>query len=99
MTPYLAWLLEDPYGAVRTVASETLRELPRAPQVEVEYFVSQPDGRVLRPQVMAEWRKRQVRNTAATHPAVLLDERGDLREDRLLELLSQRDDRPIALAE
>jgi predicted CXXCH cytochrome family protein len=92
MPPFLAPLLDDPYSAVRLIAERSLRRLG----YDLEYdFVGPSQERTLaREAVMDRWRELlAAKEGASIDPAATLDQMVIQR------LLSDRDDRPITIAE
>lgn len=98
MAPYLGQLLEDPYDAVRYVASRSLGSLPGIGVLDYDYM-GPPASRARWAQRVREaWRHVSV-PTEARRAAILIDANGDLMHDVFLRLLGERDDREVILAE
>jgi hypothetical protein len=99
MAPLLSQLLNDPYEAVRFIASNALTKLPDFGRTNYDPFVP-PDDRVR--QVSSAFNSWQAKSRLTKHrtdPELLLDSRGDI-DLRLLERLKkERNDRPMFLRE
>jgi len=98
VVPFLAQLLVDPYPTVRAVALASLRRQPG-----FESFEGDPSGPPLereaaRQRALDTWNARRGPGST-TSPAVLMGPRGQLRTALFQELLRQRDDRTVYLAE
>ncbi len=96
--PLLAQLLVDPYSAVRYVAHQSLRRLPGYESFEFD-FIDSPEDRRKRKQAATDlWMGQEVA-PESRRPELLISPSGSLQLDRLLELLSQRDDRKVRIIE
>jgi formate-dependent nitrite reductase cytochrome c552 subunit len=97
--PYLIYSLSDPYAAVRFDAWKSLQTLPGFPGFSFTYTA--PDG------VLSEAAKRayekwlgEIRDTKAVYrPETAIDAEGHFQQDVFQRLRSERDERPIILAE
>jgi hypothetical protein len=96
--PFLACLLDDPYDAIRLIAHRSLKQLPGFRDFPFN-FVGPPQQRgFARGQAWEIWHRAGARHLRS--PAtVLIDPQSGLQMERLLRLLSQRDDRPVNLTE
>jgi predicted CXXCH cytochrome family protein len=93
MAPFLAFLLDDPYAAVRYVAKESLRRLPGWEQPGYDYL-GPGDG------TRARILERYAAHPAAPgRPELLLEPDGALALARIQALLRARDDRRVDLRE
>ncbi len=97
LVPYLVQLMEDPYDAVRIIATRSLRTLPGYSDTRFDELAD-PDARA---RATAAIRERwEYRPPSAEHAAAtLFDERGEIDPVELARLLQRRDNRPINLAE
>ena len=96
MAPYLGQLLNDPYEAVRFIARRSLQGLPGQDVLDYD-FVGPVKQRVAASQrILQQW-SGQVRSKP--HAALLIDAEGKLNTTLFEQLLRQRDDRPLRLAE
>jgi hypothetical protein len=95
---FLGVLLGDPYDAVRHVAFRSLRNLPGFEGYEYDFLSSEGQRFSSGNEVINGW--LAVRDPGArSAPELLLDPNGRPRMSRLMELLSERDDRPVLYAE
>lgn len=98
MAPVLARLLVDPYAAVRFIAGRSLAARPAFADLGYDFVASEAEREAARAEALARWRGLP-REVPPDPAAVLLDEAGEPREDRVRHLLARRDDRRVALAE
>ena len=95
LPPYLLQLLEDPYHAVRLIATRSLQKLPGFEDFEYNWPTSDEIQERDHRRGLEIWRampKEPLRST-------LVGENGELFRDEYLRLLEQRDDRPVTVAE
>jgi hypothetical protein len=98
MAPVLANLLDDPYDAVRFIASRSLKAIPAYAALPYDFAAPQPSRYAAQLSTMRLWdRERQQLRTAM--PAVLITDQGALDVNEMLRLLKQRDHRPVLLRE
>ena len=99
MAPYLAELLADPYAAVRAVAARSLRTLPGHGALEFD-FVETPMARrsAVRAWVQEQWLS-QLGEAPRPVPGPLAAREGVLDRMAWLELVKERDVRPLTLIE
>jgi predicted CXXCH cytochrome family protein len=102
LPPYLAWLLEDPYSAVRLIANRSLKKLG----YDLNYdFLAPADVRsAARREALGRWQQRAADSNSGFPPHVLmdrglLDQEPRLRDDEVERLISTRDDRPVLITE
>jgi hypothetical protein len=97
MAPLLAQLLEDPYEAVRFIARRSLSTLPGMREIDVEASGLS----AAKAQVMLSWRSRAQAGLLPSEKLdrVYLTRAGDLDAAAVRAALSNRDDRPVNLAE
>src|SRR5690606_2686749 len=96
--PVLARLLVDPYAGVRFIAGRSLAARPAFADLGYDFVASEAEREAARAEALARWRGLP-REVPPDPAAVLLDEAGEPREDRVRHLLARRDDRRVALAE
>jgi hypothetical protein len=95
---FLALLVADPYVAVRRVAERSLQTLPGFADFRFDFVSAQDAGRMQR-EAFTRWGALVAGAPDRSGPGVLMDARGELDRDELKRLLSQRDTRPIRIAE
>jgi len=95
---YLALLVADPYVAVRRLALRSLQAVPGFGDFRVD-FVSAQDANDKRGEAIARWRALVAGGPDRSGAAVLMDARGQLDQAEFTRLFSERDDRPIRIAE
>ena len=106
MAPVLAALLDDPYDAVRHLAAESLAIKPGFETFEYDYIAPADTRTNARAEAMALWDGQRTGDDGAagrsvpvgsgrSREAVLIDHRGQSKQDRVERYLSLRDDRPI----
>jgi hypothetical protein len=98
MAPALAQLLDDPYDAVRFIASRSLQSIPAFASLRYDFTAPQPVRYAAQMQTMRIWDQAR-RGARVANPAVLLDEAGALQVAEMLRLLATRDNTPILLRE
>jgi hypothetical protein len=97
VAPYLSILMDDPYPAVRVIASRTMRKNPDYRQIAYDFLAPKQQRREPTLQVLAAWQKKQ---TGQTHqPTTLIGADGKPVMKKFLALLKARDQRPVVLAE
>jgi hypothetical protein len=99
MAPYLAQLLIDPYDAVRSMAHRSLRSLPDFESFAYDSTAALPAQHEGSRRAFRQWNQRRTGAPPADPQAVLMNKRGGLRLALFNELLKQRDDRNVYLAE
>jgi hypothetical protein len=99
-TPFLAKLLDDHYLAIRLIARRSLRTLPGVGDVQVDVVTSSSDAD--RRRVMLSVFKSWLDSTSTTRrdrPELLIEKTKGLQVDRIDQLVDQRDNTPMYLAE
>ena len=99
MAPYLALLLDDPYDAVRYIASRSIRTLPGFAAFQFD-FVAAPQARAEgRVRALEVW--RDTRSTAGrdANPALLFTPSGTFNAPAIDRLRRQRDNRRVVYRE
>ena len=100
MAPYLAQLLPDPYDAVRFRAYVSLRELPGYANFQYDFAASPAHRHRAKEQAFDIWNevsKTGIRRSGQEE--VLINSSGSLMNEVFARLRSQRDHRPVQLAE
>lgn len=98
MAPFQARLLMDPYGVVRYISARSLRSLPGFENFNFDFLASAADLQLNARRVVGQWQSR-ISQTNRTDKELLLDGRGHVAEERVHQLLSERDDRTIIVME
>ncbi len=94
--PFLALLLEDPYDAVRIIAARSLGRLPGGDGSAVDPLASASARAEAAASLWARW---QAEAPGAANEALLVGPGGVLDRERVDEVRSRRNDRPIDLRE
>lgn len=95
--PYLAQLLNDQYDAVRYIAQRSLLRLPGFGDFQYDFIGMKTHLAEASTRAHENWRSQAVK--AMRNPDLLINADGSLEVQRLLELLRQRDNKPIVIAE
>ena len=95
--PYLVELMDDPYDAVRIIASRSRAAIPGVERSAFDPLAS-PDERAARARSLREDATRRPISPSPGE-ATLFDAHGQLREGEIARLRARRDDRPLVLAE
>ena len=98
LVPYLVDLMDDPYDAVRMIAARSLATLSDPAQRPLDPLADPAARAALTRSLLERWQARPPAERAAPE-ATLIDAHGNLRADEVARLRSQRDDRPLSLAE
>jgi hypothetical protein len=99
MAPYLALLLDDPYDAVRYIASRSLKRLPGFERFEFD-FVAPPQSRAAgRVRALETWRDARPSAARDTDPALLFLPNGTFNAPAIDRLRRERDNRRVVYRE
>ena len=94
--PVLAYLLDDPYDAVRIVAERSLRSFPAYANLDYDFLAAPARRQAARDAVLQAWADQPARQA---RPELLIGP-GGVFDRRLADRLwSERNDRPVSLAE
>jgi len=97
--PYLIYSMSDPYAAVRFDAWKSLQTLPGFSDFSFTYTAADDLISEVTAHAYEKW-LREIRDPNATYqPETVLDADGHFRQDIFQRLRSERDDKPIILAE
>lgn len=99
MAPFLAPLLDDPYDAVRFVASRSLRALPGFDALEYDFVAPSAARKESQRRTMSVWDQVRSGPNRRRDAQLLFDARGGLRVDEMLRLLRDRNNRRVLLRE
>lgn len=95
---YLALLVADPYIAVRRLAERSLEGVPGFGDFQVD-FLSGDDAMRKQREAISRWRALVAAGLDRSGPALLMHAHGELDQAAFTRLFSQRDDRPVRIAE
>jgi hypothetical protein len=98
MAPHLASLLDDPYDAVRFIASRSLGTLPGFDAFAYDFVAPQPERHQAQLRTMSQWDRTRGRSVAGG-PALLFDAQGNVNVAAVLRLFKERDTRRVLLRE
>jgi predicted CXXCH cytochrome family protein len=100
LVPYLSVLLDDPYSAVRYIAHRSLRTLPGDwKQVPYDFLGPPLERRRSAQQILDRWEKSEAPHLDRSSPEMLIRSDGGLNQEKILQLVKQRDNRSIDLQE
>jgi formate-dependent nitrite reductase cytochrome c552 subunit len=99
MAAPLAMLLNDPYDAVRFIASRSLRSLPGFGGFQYDFLAPPPERTTATLRALEQSVRAVPLQTRRGDAALLRDISGAPRMDEIVRLGLQRDDRPIVLRE
>jgi hypothetical protein len=100
MAPYLAFALEDPYAAIRSVAQRSLRGLDGFEELDVD-LMAPPEAwqAAIDRAAQLYWQTGAAAVPVEARDPLLLNESGGLRMSRYEELFATRNDRKVYLME
>ena len=99
LAPFQAQLLRDPYGVVRYVAYDGLRRLPEFEDFRYDFLGSEDDQESAVQRAQQQWREQRTAPLSRTGDHILLESNGEVQEEKLIQLLKLRDDRPVTIKE
>jgi predicted CXXCH cytochrome family protein len=97
--PFIARLLEDPYGVVRYVAENALRSLPGFTHLKFDFLSSKENLKKHTEQVVKQWSSLRKDFSQPANAKVLLLEGGAIDEVKVQEILRKRDNRKVVIKE
>ena len=97
--PFLAELLDDDYAAVRYIAGKSLQQLPGYETFQYDYVGSKPSRQEARRRALQIWNAAQSRPDRAVGHDILIEASGLLMQDKVRQLMDQRDPRSLFLGE
>jgi hypothetical protein len=99
LAPFVARLIEDPYGVVRYVAGRSLATLPNFEKFQFD-FLAPPEKLAIQSKALVrDWQEKQHGPTSRTGPQVLISKDGKVAEPAVEWLLQHRDNRPVTIKE
>jgi len=99
MAPFLAYLLDDPYSAVRMVAKRSLRSLPGFGEWQYDFLAPKRERAQSRRMVIQRWSSRGELPPTSVPAAAPLGPNRKLHQQTIQRLLRQRDNRKIYISE
>lgn len=99
IAPQLSALLDDPYDAVRLIAYRSMRTLPGFGEFHGNFLASPDQRRSDIAAINGQWKTGWSIGSRSTPEEVLLNRDGSFRLTIVQRLLSERDNRAVALAE
>jgi len=98
LAPSLAQLLSDPYGVVRYVAEHALRTIPGFEGIDYDFLSAESELKQAIGAAIKIWKGQEPERRHGT-PEVLVGSDSQFMENRVRELLLQRDNRPVTIKE
>tara|TARA_Y100001934_G_scaffold45669_1_gene55299 strand:- start:9550 stop:11508 length:1959 start_codon:yes stop_codon:yes gene_type:complete len=98
IAPHLALLMQDPYDAIRYIAARSLKRLPGFERSSYDFIANAGERESAILDSLSVWQST-VRTNIRNHANVLLDAEGNRNIEKLSQLLSTRNNRPISLQE
>jgi hypothetical protein len=92
-------LLDDPYGVVRYVAARSLRTLPGFDDFEYDFLGTESELKARSRAALEVWRAGRAGPIEGKYTRVLMDERGEVKEEAVAALVSRRDNRSVTIQE
>lgn len=99
LAPFLARLIDEPYGVVRFVAKRSLATLPHFVGYKVDFLAPADELRATSQAIVREWQHEQNGPPSRTGARVLIGSDGKLAEPPIQWLLDHRDNRPVTIKE
>jgi hypothetical protein len=99
IAPHLAQLLNDPYAAVRFVASRSMRTLPGFSAFEHDFLASPGQRLALERKALEAWQRTRSPSGPRYDAHLLFDSEGGVRTDVVSRLVRERNNRPVHLRE
>ena len=99
LAPFVARLIDDPYGVVRYVAGQSLGSLPKFEGFQFDFLASTEDLAAASNKVVSDWQRQQNGPPSRTGPRVLIGSDGKVSEPAVQWLLKNRDNRPVTIKE
>ncbi|TWU04261.1 multiheme c-type cytochrome [Stieleria varia] len=92
---YLAQSLNDPYQAIRLISRRSLKTLPGLGQLQVNPLGSDSERSDVIESIITQWKQQ----SHAANPTLLVGPENVVNNEKLDELMKQRDDTPMTLTE
>jgi hypothetical protein len=95
MAPYLSLLLNDPYDAVRYIASRSLKTLPGYEHFAVDFAAPENERLATERRALGLWRDMRESQGRRGDPSLLFNADGTFIADRIDRLSRQRNNRRV----
>jgi predicted CXXCH cytochrome family protein len=99
LAPYLARLLDDPYGVIRYVAGHSLTTLPHFERFDYDFLGSETELARAADAATHRWRGQQNAPPSRTGREVLITKDGQVADPAVKWLIDRRDNRHISIQE
>ena len=99
LAPFVARLIDDPYGVVRYVAGRSLKSLPKFERFDFDFLAPPEELAAASKTVVRDWQRQQNKPPSRTGPQVLIGSDGKVAEPAVQWLLKYRDNRPVTIKE
>lgn len=99
LAPFVARLIDDPYGVVRYVAGRSLKSLPTFERFDFDFLAPPEELAAASKTVVRDWQRQQNKPPSRTGPQVLIGSDGKVAEPAVQWLLKYRDNRPVTIKE
>jgi hypothetical protein len=96
---HLSTLLDDPYDAVRFIAYRSMRSLPGFTAFSGDFLAPPVRRRSDIAQILGQWKTAWSERTPRGVDELLLNQDGSFQQEIVQRLFTERDNRPVALAE
>lgn len=97
--PFLAYLLEDPYSAVRFIAGRSLRQLPALEALDYDFLADPEVREEAKRQVLKHWQQNLEQPSGLLREQILIGADGRVHEREVNRLLQSQDGTPVRLFE
>jgi hypothetical protein len=97
--PFIARLLNDPYGVVRYVSGRSLNTLPNFGELKVDFLAPAEAREDFIDLVVDTWRRKTKLPPSRVGQSVLIADDGSIAEPAVQWLLNHRDNRPVTIKE
>ena len=99
MAPFLSLLLDDSYDVVRYVGARSLKRLPGFEEFEYDYLCSPEESAAAKERASNQWFRSSAGSALHSGGSIFIGADHRVNFDVVSQLLSQRDERPVNLAE
>ncbi|MEX2306003.1 MAG: cytochrome c3 family protein [Pirellulales bacterium] len=99
LAPFVARLLDDPYGVVRYVSGRSLATLPKFEEFKYDFLAPAEERAAAANTVVREWQRQPNGPPSRIGQQVLIASDGKVAEPAVQWLLKHRDNRPVTIKE